>query len=119
MWILLILLGLVTAGIVGDFVVENHLTTAPDQAFLLFGRSFELSRPKLALATAILGALAILFLGLGVGRLRGRRGRRRGLKALEQENTELRAKLHLVTAVSAVPHSEPVAGSIEGVGGPQ
>ena len=119
MWILLILLGLVAAGTVADFVVENHLTTAPDQAFVLFRHSFELSRPKLVLAGAILGALAILFLGFGLGLVQGRRGRRRGLKTLEQENAELRAKLNLVTALKAEPHGEPAADRIEGISGPQ
>ncbi|HYT80448.1 MAG TPA: hypothetical protein VEQ37_14580 [Actinomycetota bacterium] len=123
MWIFLILVGMVAAGIVADFVVENHLTTAPDQAFMLFRHSFELSTPKLVLAAAVLGILAILFLGFGLGLLRGswgrRRGLKRGLKALEEENTELKAKLHLATAVTAVPHEEPVAERIEGVSGPQ
>lgn len=123
MWILLILLGIVAAGIVADFVVENHLTTAPDQAFMLFRHSFELSRPKLVLAAAILGTLAILFLGLGLGLLRGSWGRRRGLrqelKTLEQENTELRARLHLATAVRTASDSGSTGASIEGVSGPQ
>jgi hypothetical protein len=123
MWVLLILLGMVAAGVVADFVVENHLTTAPDQAFKLFGNSFNLSRPKLVLAAAALGILAIVFLALGFDLLRGswgrRRGLRRGLKALEQENTELRAQLQRDAAVRTEPHAEDPAGSGEGVGGPE
>lgn len=102
MGIVLIVLGLAAAAIVGDFVFENDLGTS-DQAFLLFGGTFELSTPELVLVAAILGALAVLLVLLGIGLLRGSWGRRRALKQrmaeLERENTELRTKANLEKAV--------------------
>jgi hypothetical protein len=97
MAVVLILLGLVAAGVVADFVVENDLTTAASEPFELFGGSFDLSRPQLVLVAAVLGAVAVLFVVLGLGVVRGSWGRRRSLKEhiseLESENTNLRSKL--------------------------
>jgi len=103
MGMLLILLGLAAAGVVTDFVVENHLSTAPDHPVALLGGSFRLSTPEVVLGGAVLGALAVLLVVLGLGLLRGSWGRRRALKHrvvdLERENTELRSKAHLATTV--------------------
>ncbi len=102
MGIVLIVLGLAAAAVVGDFVFENDLDT-PDQAYLLFGRTFELSTPELVLVAAVLGALAVSLVLLGIGLLRGSWGRRRALKQqmaeLQRENTELRTKANLAKAV--------------------
>ena len=103
MGLLLILLGLGAAGLVADFVVENDLTAAPSQAVDLLGGSFSLSQPELVLAAALLGALAVILVMLGLGLLRGSWGRRRALKRqisdLQLENTDLRSKVHLGTAL--------------------
>ena len=103
MGMLLILFGLAAAGLVADFVVENDLTTAPGQGVSLLGGSFDFSLPEVALGAAALGALAVILLMLGMGLLRGSWGRRRALKQqiadLRLENTDLRSKLHLGTAV--------------------
>ena len=103
MGILLILLGLVAAGIVTDFVVENGLAVPPQESFQLLGGTFHVSRTELVLGAAALGALAIIFLVMGLGLLRGSWGRRRGLKRrvadLERENAEIRSKAHLEALV--------------------
>jgi hypothetical protein len=113
MGMLLILLGLAAAGLVADFVVENDLTTAPSQAVSIVGGSFRLSLPELVLGAAVLGALAVVLVVLGLGLLRGSWGRRRALKRqiadLRLENTDLRSKVHLGTAVGAGPSQEPWA----------
>ncbi|MGH2527863.1 MAG: LapA family protein [Actinomycetota bacterium] len=110
MGILLILLGLVAAGVVADFVVENDLATAPDQTVGLFGGSFRLSTPEVVLGAAVLGALSVLLVILGVGFLRGSWGRRRALKRrvanLEQENAAHRAREDLATAADTLPSQE-------------
>jgi hypothetical protein len=91
---LLILLGLGGVAIVVDFVVENHLATAPDQAVALLGGSFRFSTPEAVLGAAVLGALSVLLVSLGVGLIGGSFGRRRSLKRqiaeLRRENASLR-----------------------------
>jgi hypothetical protein len=105
MGMLLIVLGLAAAGVVADFAVENDLTTAPDQAVSLFGGSFSFSFPEVVLGAAVVGALAVLLVILGLGLLRGSWGRRRALKRqiadLRQENADLHSKMNLVAAVDA------------------
>ena len=99
MGMLLILLGLAAAGLVADFVVENDLTTAPNQTVSLLGGSFKLSLPEMVLGAAVLGALAVFLVMLGLGLLRGSWGRRRALKRqiadLRLENTDLRSRVHV------------------------
>jgi len=113
MGIVLILLGLVAAGVVADFLVENDLATAPDQSVALFGGSFRLSTPEVVLGAAVLGALSVLLLILGVGFLRGSWGRRRALKrrvaVLEEENALHRARENLGPAVATLPSEESEA----------
>ena len=110
MGLLLILLGLAAAGLVADFVVENDLTTAPSQTVSLLGGSFSLSLPELVLGAAVLGALAVLLVMLGLGLLRGSWGRRRALKKqiadLRLENTDLRSKVHLGAVAGVGPSQE-------------
>lgn len=116
MGLLLILLGLGAAGLVADYVLENDLTTPPSQAVNLLGGSFSISQPELVLAAAVLAALAVVLVMLGLGLLRGRWGRRRALKRqisdLQLENTDLRSKVHLGTALStgASQERQPDAG---------
>ncbi|MEX2406420.1 MAG: hypothetical protein WD834_03700, partial [Actinomycetota bacterium] len=92
----LILLGLLAAGVVVDFAVENDLAGAPERTFSLFGGSFTFNETQVVLGAAVLGALAVLFLVLGGGMSRGSLGRRRALKHrvsdLERENTDLRSR---------------------------
>src|SRR5688500_13072689 len=93
MGIALILLGLLAAGVVVDFAVENDLAGAPERTFSLFGGSFTFNETQVVLGAAVLGALAVLFFVLGVGMSRGSLGRRRALRhrvsELERENTDL------------------------------
>lgn len=111
----LILLGLVAAGVVADFIVENGLN-GPDQSFELIGNSFHLSMSELVAAAAVLGALAVTLIVLGIWLLRGSHGRRRTTKSrvadLERENTELRSKVHL-EAVLGAKQGEATHGDAE------
>jgi hypothetical protein len=81
MGILLILLGLVAGATVADFMIENHLATAPDQAFKLFGNHWHLSQPELVLGGAVVGALVLALLAVGFGLLGHGLGRRRVARA--------------------------------------
>jgi uncharacterized integral membrane protein len=103
MGIALILLGLLAAGVVVDFAIENDLAGAPERTFSLFGGSFTYNETQVVLGAAVLGALAVLFVVLGIGMSRGSLGRRRALKHrvsdLERENTELRSRRPAVTVV--------------------
>jgi hypothetical protein len=103
MGIALILLGLLAAGVVVDFAVENDLAGAPERTFSLFGGSFTYNETQVVLGAAVLGALAVLFVVLGIGMSRGSLGRRRALKHrvsdLERENTELRSRRQAVTVM--------------------
>jgi hypothetical protein len=105
MGIALILLGLLAAGVVVDFAVENDLAGAPERTFALFGGSFTFNETQIVLGAALLGALAVLLVVLGVGMSRGSLGRRRALKhrvsELERENTDLRTRRQSVTVVEA------------------
>ena len=96
MGIALILLGLLAAGVVVDFAVENDLAGAPERTYSLFGGSFTFNETQVVLGAALLGALAVLFVVLGIGMSRGSLGRRRALKHrvtdLERENDALRSK---------------------------
>ena len=104
MGIALILLGLLAAGVVVDFAVENDLAGAPERTFSLFGGSFTYNETQVVLGAAVLGALAVLFVVLGIGMSRGSLGRRRVLKHrmsdLERENDELRSRRPAVTVVT-------------------
>lgn len=106
MGIALILIGLLAAGVVVDFVIENDLAGAPDQSFALFGGSFTLNQMEVVVGAAVLGAFAVMFLVLGFALFRESWGRRRATRRhmteLERENAELRSKPRVVT----VPESE-------------
>ena len=107
MGIALILLGLLAAGVVVDFAVENDLAGAPERTFSLFGGSFTFNETQVVVGAALLGALAVLFVVLGIGMSRGSLGRRRALKHrmsdLERENTELRSRPADATATETPP----------------
>jgi hypothetical protein len=112
MGIALILLGLVAAGLVVDFAVENWSAAANDVTFSLFGGSFTATQVEMAIAAAVLGAVAIALCVLGAGLLRGSRGRRQTVKRrisdLERENAELRDRTDVEDRVVPVDDREPV-----------
>ncbi len=96
MGILVILLGLGAGAAVADFMIENHLATAPDQAFKLFGNHWHLSEPVLVLGGAVLGALAVALLAVGFGLLGHGLGRRRVARAERKDlegQEDLRSRL--------------------------
>lgn len=103
MGFLLIIIGLIPAGVLADYLVENHFAAAPIESFLLFNRSYELSRPELVAAGFLIGVWTVLCIALGIGVIRGSWGRRRNLKQrvedLQSENTQLQAREHLSAEV--------------------
>src|SRR5436190_13722138 len=105
MGLLLIFFGVLTAGVVADFIAENHLLTAPNQSITLFGTSLTVSGAAVVVAAFLAGVLTLLLVVIGVGLLRGSWGRRRALKRriaeLEWQNTELRSRERLKEVVEA------------------
>lgn len=110
MGIALILLGLLAAGVVVDFAVENDLAGAPERTFSLFGGSFTFNETQIVLGAAVLGALAVLLVIWGFGLSRGSWGRRRELRhrvsELERENNDLRSRPVTVTAADTASGEE-------------
>ena len=94
MGILLMILGLASAGLVADFVLENDLASAPVESFTIFGSSFRASVPALVLGAFVAGALMLMLMKAGMTLARQRRTRRRDIKRrvadLERENATLR-----------------------------
>jgi hypothetical protein len=137
--ILVIVLGLAAAGVLADAAVENA-ASGPRHAVDVFGQTVHLSTPQLAVAGAILGAVAVLLIGVGLVLLGRRRARRRGHApdqrelerrveqlaarsrllesqnaALTQENSALRLRAEeLETEAAPVPSEEfgPAAGQV-------
>ena len=109
MGVLLILLGIATAGVLADFLIENDVATAATQSFSLFGTTIDLSVPALVAIAFGLGVLAVLLIFAGVRR--SRRARRHLLQQriedLQDQNARLATKRNL-EAVIRVPESEPV-----------
>ena len=109
MGILLILLGIATAGVLADFLVENDVATAATQSFSLFNTTIELSVPAVVAIAFGLGVLAVLLIFAGVRR--SRRARRRLLQQriedLQDQNARL-ATMRNLEAVIRVPEPEPV-----------
>ena len=114
MGLLLIVIGLASAGLVAGFVLENHLGSAPVESFALFGSSFRASTPALVLIAFIAGAVTLMILKAGMSiereRRRQRRSLRRRLDDLERENAELRAAPSEGTPKDA-PSSDRLADS--------
>ena len=77
MGIAVILLGLLAAGIVVDFAVENWSQGTADLTFALFGGSFTLTRIQVVIGAAVLGAVAVALCMLGARLLRESRYRHR------------------------------------------
>ena len=109
MGLLLIFLGLLTAGVLADYVSENHLLNAPNQTVMLFGTKVTVSGVAPLVAAFLAGVLTLLLVVVGIGLLRGSWGRRRNLKRriaeLEWQNTELRSRERLQEVVEAT-HSK-------------
>jgi hypothetical protein len=105
MGLLLIFLGLLTAGVLADYVSENHLLDAPNQTVMLFGTKVTVSGVAPLVAAFLAGVLTFLLILVGIGLLRGSWGRRRNLKRriaeLEWQNTELRSRERLQEVVEA------------------
>jgi len=105
MGVLLILLGLVSAGALAGFIAENDLLSAPTQAFTMFGQDVNLSTAAISIIAFALGATTVILLIVGIGLLRGSWGRRRALKRriadLEQENLELQSRERLSSTLAA------------------
>ena len=103
MGILFVIMGLAGGVLIADFAAENHLTTAADQTFKLFGNDWHRSAPVLVVSAAAVGALAVilvaaglLFLGRRLGHLRAARGAHQDLESrvewLQVQTAELQAQ---------------------------
>lgn len=96
MGIAFIVLGLLAAGVVVDFAVENWSEGTADLTFALFGGSFTLTQMQVVIGAAVLGAVAVLLCVFGAGLLRVSRGRhrtaRRRVADLERENAALKER---------------------------
>lgn len=94
MGLVLIVLGLLTAGLVADVAVENATAEAADVTVAIFGGSITLTPTQVVVGAAVLGALAVGLCVLGARLARGSRGRRRTAKRrisdLERENAALK-----------------------------
>jgi len=94
MGILLMILGLASAGLVADLVLENHLTSAHAESFNLIGTTVHVSTPVVILGAFAAGALTVVLLAAGTRLARQRRTKRRALRLrladLEAENARLR-----------------------------
>src|SRR5207247_8196957 len=105
MGVLLILLGLGSAGLLAGFIAENDLFSAPTESFTMFGQTVHLSLSTMLIGAFAIGAVSVVLLVVGIGLLRGSWGRRRALKHrivdLERQNTELRSRERLSQVVEA------------------
>ena len=94
MGLVFVLIGLLITGVIVDFAIENEIVGSPERTFELFGGTFTLGETQLVLAAAVIGALAVAFVFLGLAIARGSHGRRRTLRrrvrTLERENQDLR-----------------------------
>jgi membrane protein implicated in regulation of membrane protease activity len=101
MALLLILLGILLAGVVADFLIENDIATAATQPLTMAGTTLNLSTPVVAAIAFGLGALAVLLIVAGIRRF-GRK-RRRGLQdriaRLEEENARLATHRNLPNVI--------------------
>jgi membrane protein implicated in regulation of membrane protease activity len=109
MALVLILLGLLLAGVLADFLIENDVATAATQPLTMAGTAVDLSTPMVAAIAFGLGMLSVLLIVLGIRRMR--RKRRRNLEAriaqLEDENARLATRRNLPNVVR-IPDSEQV-----------
>ena len=109
MGVVSILLGLVLAGALADFLVENDVSTAATQSVTFAGQVVALSTPVLAAIAFGLGVLAVLLVFAGIRRLR--RKRRRSMQdritQLEDENARLVTQQNLPNVIR-IPESAPV-----------
>ena len=107
MGVLLMILGVASAGLVADFVLENHLASAPVESFTVLGSSFDVSVPALVPGAFVAGALTLILVKAGMTLAGQRRTRRRDLKrrlaALERENATLRSTHEDVSHPEAQP----------------
>jgi hypothetical protein len=96
MGLVFVLIGLLITGVIVDFAIENELVGSPERTFELFGGTFTFGETQLVLAAAVIGALAVAFVFLGLAMARGSHDRRRTLRrrvrTLERENKDLRTE---------------------------
>jgi hypothetical protein len=125
MAVLFLLLAVLVGVVIGDAVLENSTAST----VTLFDRSFDqLSDGELLAVFAGLGFLLAVFLFLAFGASRGRRTRRRELRAarrdaesrvdeLQHENARLRDELARAGRVGRLGHEERTVPTAPPVGG--
>ena len=109
MGFLLILLGLLVAGALADFLVENDVATAATQSVTFAGQSVQVSTPVLAGIAFGLGVLAVLLILGGIRRFRRahRRTMQDRITKLEDENARLATQQNLPNVIQ-IPESAPL-----------
>src|SRR5439155_19182543 len=100
--IVMMLLGLATAGVLADAAVENA-STGSGHAVDLFGQTLHPSTLQLAVAGAILGAATVVLIGTGLALLLGRRRNRR---AAAPDRAELERRVEQLAARSRLLESQ-------------
>lgn len=100
--IVMMLLGLATAGVLADAAVENA-STGSGHAVDLFGQTLHPSTLQLAVAGAILGAATVVLIGTGLALLLGRRRNRR---AAVPDRAELERRVEQLAARSRLLESQ-------------
>ena len=115
MGVLLMILGLATAGLIADFVIENHLATAPAESFNLIGTTVDVSVPVLVLAAFVAGALTLILMKAWTTLASQRRTKRRALRRrvtdLEAENAKLRMTKRADGSNPAEPTSDSASSA--------
>ncbi len=109
---LLILLGLLLAGAVADFLIENDVATAATQPMTIAGLTVDLSPPVLAAIAFGMGVLAVLLILAGIRRMRrkGRKTLQDRLARLEEENARLVTHRNLPNVIR-IPETEPTSAA--------
>ncbi len=106
---LLIVLGVLLAGVLADFLIENNVATAAAQPITVASTSVDVSTPVIAAIAFGLGALAVLLIVAGVRRFRRthRRTMQDRMTRLEEENARLVTQENLRNVIRIPEAEEP------------
>jgi hypothetical protein len=109
MGVLLIVLGVLLAGVLADFLIENNVATAAAQPITVASTSVDVSTPVIAAMAFGLGALAVLLIVAGIRRFRRthRRTMQDRMTRLEEENARLVTQENLRNVIRIPEAEEP------------
>ena len=111
MGLALIVLGVVLAGLVANFLVENMTVVTATEQFTMFGAAFELTAPGMVAIAFVAGAASVILIRAGIRRVQLARRRllEQRVETLEYENSHLKAQRNLETVVRIPEAAEEVA----------